>query len=242
MTESTPSTVQKLAAEFFGTFVLVFSVIGAALFAAGFAAGEGGLNVGFLGVAIALGFSVMAAAYAFGPISGGHYNPAVSIGLAASGRFGWGEVLPYVLAQVLGGVAAAAVLWVIVGFDNAAFLGASTGYGELSPAGFEMGSAFVVEVVATALFVLIILGVTGARGAGNLAPIAIGLTLTFLAIGAIPVSNASFNPARSLATAVFAGGVAIEQLWLSIVAPIVGALIAALISRLVLEPAKAAKS
>ncbi|MFM6973912.1 MAG: aquaporin, partial [Agromyces sp.] len=161
MTEpTTPTSVQKLLAEFFGTFVLVFGVIGAALFAAGFNGGDGGLNVGFLGVAIALGLSVIAAAYAFGPISGGHYNPAVSIGLAVAGRFSWGEVLPYIVAQFAGATASATVLWTIVGFDNSAFMGASTGYGELSPGGYTMASAFVAEVVATAVFLLIILGVT----------------------------------------------------------------------------------
>lgn len=244
MTQSAPSTLQKLAAEFLGTFVLVFGVIGTALFAAGFAAGfldgKANLNVGFLGVAIALGLSVLVAAYAFGPISGGHYNPAVSIGLAVAGRFSWSQVLPYIVAQAVGATAAAGVLWTILGFNNDAFLGASTGYGVLSPGGYEIGSVFLVETVATAVFVLIILGVTGSRGAGNLAPIAIGFTLTAIALVAIPVSNASFNPARSLATALFGGGVALEQLWLSVVAPILGAIIAALISRLIIEPAKAA--
>lgn len=241
MTEqSAPTTVQKLAAEFLGTFVLVFGVIGAALFAAGFGGGNGGLNVGFLGVAIALGLSVMASAYAFGGISGGHFNPAVTVGLAAAGRFGWAGVLPYVVAQALGATVAAVVLWTIKGFDAAAFLGASTGYGALSPSGAPLASVFVAETAATAVFVLIILGVTGARGAGNLAPIAIGLTLTVLAIVAIPVSNASFNPARSLATALFGGGVALEQLWVSIVAPVLGGLIAAVITRFVLEPARKA--
>ncbi|HLP23102.1 MAG TPA: aquaporin [Microbacteriaceae bacterium] len=236
--QSAPTLAQKLSAEFLGTFILVFTVIGAALFAAGFGNGEGGFNVGFLGVALALGFGVLASAYAFGGISGGHFNPAVTVGLATAGRFAWSGVLPYVVAQALGAVAGAAVLWTLKGFDGSAFVGASTGYGELSPAGFDLGSAFLIETVATAVFVLIILGVTGARGAGNLAPIAIGLTLSALAIVAIPVSNASFNPARSLGTAVFAGGAAMEQLWLSVAAPVLGAVIAALVTRLVLEPAR----
>lgn len=240
VTQSTPTTTQKLVAEFLGTFVLVFGVIGTAIFAAGFRQGQGGFNVGFAGVAIALGLSVLAAAYAFGGISGGHYNPAVSIGLAVAGRFSWGEVLPYIVAQVIGGTAAATVLWSILGFDGSYFMGASTGFGPLSPGGFNLGAVFLIETVATAVFVLIILGVTGSRGPGNLAPIAIGFTLTALALVAIPVSNASFNPARSFATAIFAGGDAITQLWVSVAAPILGAVIAALISRNIIEPAKAA--
>ncbi|MFM6975187.1 MAG: aquaporin [Agromyces sp.] len=243
MTEqSAPTSAQRLTAELLGTFILVFGVIGAALFSAGFKAGDGGLNVGFLGVALALGASVLAAAYAFGPLSGGHFNPAVTIGLAVAGRFRWADVLPYLAAQVIGAVVASGVLWAANGFDTTLFLGASTGYGELSPGGFGVGAAFLVEVVATAVFVLIILGVTGSRGAGQMAPLAIGLTLTALAIVAIPVSNASFNPARSLGTAVFAGGIALEQLWLSVVAPIIGAVIAALISRLVIEPTRSAQA
>lgn len=239
VTQSTPTTTQKLVAEFLGTFVLVFGVIGTAIFAAGFAGGKGGFSVGFAGVAIALGLSVLAAAYAFGGISGGHYNPAVSIGLAVAGRFSWGEVLPYIVAQVIGGTAAAAVLWSILGFDGRYFVGASTGYDVLSPGGFGLGPVFLIETIATAVFVLIILGVTGKRGPGNLAPIAIGFTLTALALVAIPVSNASFNPARSFATAIFAGGDAITQLWVSVAAPILGAIIAAVISRYIIEPATA---
>lgn len=236
MSESTPTLLQKLVAEFLGTFVLVFGVIGAALFAAGFKAGTGGLNVGFLGVALALGLSVMVSAYAFGPISGGHFNPAVTLGLVAAGRERASIIAPYLLAQVIGGIAASTTLLGIAG-STASFAGASTGYDTLSPSGFGVGPVFLVEVVTTAIFVLVILGVTGTRGAGNFAPIAIGLTLTTIALVAIPVSNGSFNPARSIATAIYGGPDALAQLWLSIVAPIVGAVIAALISRFVLEPA-----
>ena len=234
-----PSTVQKLTAEVLGTFVLVFGVIGTALYAAGFAGGEGNLNVGFLGVALALGLAVLVSAYAFGAISGGHFNPAVSVGLAVAGRFAWRELAGYVGAQLGGGILAAAALLAILSngplFDALAFRSVSTGYDALSPAGFGLGSFMVVEVVATAILVFVILGVTSARAAAGFAPLAIGLTLTMLALVAIPVSNASFNPARSIATALFGGGEALGQVWASIVAPIAGAVIAALVYRAVFE-------
>ncbi|MWB98864.1 aquaporin [Agromyces seonyuensis] len=233
---STPTTVQKLGAEVAGTFLLVFGVIGAAL-SAGFGGGEGNLNVGFLGVAFALGLSVVIGAYAFGPLSGGHFNPAVSIGLAVAGRFAWKDVLPYVVAQLVGAILGSTLLLAIFaatnGFDAAAsFAGASTGYGVLSPSDSSLVTVLLVEIVATAAFLLVILGVTSSRAAAGFAPLAIGFTLTVIALVAIPLSNGSFNPARSIATAIYGGPDALGQVWLSIVAPIVGAIIAGLVGRI----------
>jgi aquaporin Z len=227
----------RLGAEALGTFVLVFGVVGVALFTAGFKEGSDGLNVGFLGVALALGISVLGAAYAWGPISGGHFNPAVTLGLAAAGRFHWSMVGGYVVAQVVGGIAASSLLAAIAagapdgGLAAARASGfASTGWGELSPGGFSLGSAFLTEVVTTAVLVAVILGVTGRRGTPATAPLAIGLTLTLIALVAIPVSNGSFNPARSIATAVYGGQTAIAQLWMSLLAPTLGGLGAGLIA------------
>ncbi len=238
-----PSTVQKLTAEALGTFILVFGVIGTAIFAAGFNAGEGNLNVGFLGVALALGLSVLVGAYSFGPVSGGHFNPAVTLGLAVARRFAWKEVLGYLAAQLVGGILASTLLLAVLStgplFDVLVFRGASTGYGELSPGGFGLLSVFLIETLATAVFLFVILGVTSARAAAGFAPLAIGFTLTMLALVAIPVSNASFNPARSIATAIYGGTEALTQVWVSIVAPILGAVIAAAIFRAVFDrPAK----
>jgi len=238
-----PSTTQKLTAELIGTFILVFGVIGTAIFAAGFDAGEGGLNVGFLGVAIALGLAVVVGAYSFGPVSGGHFNPAVTLGLATAGRFAWNEVLGYVVAQLAGGILATTSLLAVLStgpvFDVLVFRGASTGYGELSPGGFGLLSVFLIEMLATAVFLFVILGVTSVRAAAGFAPLAIGLALTVLALVAIPVSNASFNPARSIATAVYGGSEALTQVWVSIVAPILGAVIAGAIFKAVFyRPAK----
>lgn len=228
-----PTTVSRLMAEAAGTFVLVFSVVGTALFAAGFAAGTGGLNVGFTGVALALGLGVVVAAYAFGPVSGGHFNPAVTLGTAVAGRLSWREVPGYLLAQVVGALVASSVLAAIAAGGPDGFLQqardngfVSTGWGELSPGGFGLPAALLLEVVATCVFVWVILGVTSERAVVGFAPLAIGLTLTVLALIAIPVSDASFNPARSLATAVYGGPTALGQLWMSIVAPIAGAVIA----------------
>jgi aquaporin Z len=234
-----PSTVQKLTAELIGTFILVFGVIGTAIFAAGFAGGEGGLNVGFLGVALALGLSVLVGAYSFGPISGGHFNPAVTLGLAVGGRFAWREVGGYIAAQLVGGILASTLLLGVLStgplFDIVVFQGASTGYDELSPGGFGLLSVFLIETIATAVFLFVILGVTSIRAAAGFAPLAIGLTLTALALVAIPVSNASFNPARSIATAIYGGTEALLQLWVSIVAPILGAVIAGAIYKVVFD-------
>lgn len=217
-----PTLIQRLVAEFAGTFILVFSVIGTAQFASS--------NTGFLGVALAVGIAVLGSAYAFGHISGGHFNPAVSLGAAASGRFAWSDVLPYIGAQVVGGALATTILLGIragaPGDVFASFTATSNGYGDHSPAGFGLASVLLAEVVGTAVFLYIILGVTDRRAPSGFAPIAIGLTLAALHLVLIPVSNASLNPARSIATAIFGGGTALEQLWAFIVAPIVGALIA----------------
>jgi len=216
---------KRVTAEMFGTFLLVFGVIGTALFTSS--------NTGILGVALAVGLSVMAGAYAVGHISGGHFNPAVTLGAAASGRFSWKDVPYYLLAQLIGGALASTILFAIAaggpdGFraDVTASGFASNGFGTHSPAGFGLVSVIVAEVVLTAVFLYVILGVTDRRAPTGFAPLAIGLTLTLLHLVAIPISNASFNPARSIATAIYGGPDALGQLWVFIVAPIVGALIA----------------
>jgi aquaporin Z len=228
-----PGAPARFAAEAAGTFVLVFGVVGAAVLAAGFDGGSNNLNVGFLGVALALGLSVVVAASAFAGVSGAHFNPAVTVGLAVARRFPWRDVPSYVVAQVAGGLAASSLVAAIAaGAPHDALATArsngfaSTGWGQLSPGGFSLESSLLVEVAATCLFVWVILGVTASPVTQSIAPIAIGLTLTLVALVAIPVSNGSFNPARSIATAVWGGEVAIAQLWLSLVAPTVGAVIA----------------
>lgn len=214
-----PTLIQRLVAEFAGTFILVFSVIGTAQFASS--------NTGFLGVALAAGIAVLGSAYAFGHISGGHFNPAVTLGAAASGRFAWTDVLPYIGAQVVGGALATTVLLGIRagggGDVFASFTATSNGY---DGAFFSLPSVLLAEIVGTAIFLYIILGVTDRRAPSGFAPIAIGLALAALHLVLIPVSNASLNPARSIATAIFGGATPLEQLWAFIVAPIVGALIA----------------
>jgi Glycerol uptake facilitator and related permeases (Major Intrinsic Protein Family) len=230
-TAAVPSYGARLGAEAVGTFVLVFGVIGTALFGAGFQGGVGGLNVGFLGVALALGLTVVVGAYAFGPVSGGHFNPAVTLGLAVAGRFAWRDVIGYIIAQLVGGIIASSLLLVILAGGKGGdlvkqFQGASTGYDAVSPGHYGLGAMLLVEIITTAIFLWVIIGVTSARAAAGFAPLAIGLTLTLLALIAIPVSNGSFNPARSIATAVYGGPLAFGQVWASIVAPIVGAIIA----------------
>lgn len=232
-TPAPPAVALRYAAEFVGTFMLVLGVIGAATFSAAFDSGDGGLNIGFLGVALALGLSVLGGAYAWGPVSGGHFNPAVSLGLAVAGRFEWRLVGGYIVAQSLGGVAASSLIATVAAGGPDSFLSkalsggfASTGWGQLSPGGFSLGSAFLIEATTTAIFVGVILGVTGRRGNPATAPLAIGLSLTVMALIAIPVSNGSFNPARSIATAIYGGQVAVDQLWMSLVAPTLGAVIA----------------
>lgn len=219
---------KKLAAEFFGTFWLVFGGCGSAVLAAAFPA----VGIGLTGVSIAFGLTVLTMAYAVGPISGGHFNPAVSVGLAVAGRFSWGELIPYVVAQVLGAIAAGGTLYLIAsGKSDFSLAGgfASNGYGEHSPGKYSMTAALVAEIVLTAFFLLIILGATGAKAPPGFAPIAIGLALTLIHLISIPVTNTSVNPARSTGPALFVGGWAIQQLWLFWLAPIVGAIIGALI-------------
>ena len=229
-----PHTSAKLLAEAAGTFLLVFALTGTATFSAFFGVEPSNpLGVGFLGVALALGLAVMIGAYAFGPISGGHFNPAVTLGLAAAGRFAWREVPAYIAVQLTGAVAGAAAVLAIASGGPLGYLErtlvdgfSSNGYGELSPNLFSLFSVVIVEVVATALFLFVILGVTHARANAGFAPIAIGLTLTVLLLVAIPIDNASLNPARSLATAVFAGTPWLVQVWVFLVFPSLGALIA----------------
>ncbi|HWI29891.1 MAG TPA: aquaporin [Microbacterium sp.] len=230
-----PSTAATLIAEAFGTFLLVLGVISTALFAANFGASENGtsLGVGFLGVSLAVGITVIAGAYAFGPISGGHFNPAVTFGLAAAGRFPWRGVLPYVIAQIVGGAVATTLVVLIGLFGPDGWLGnaqdagfASNGFGEASPLGFGIGAAIIVEVLFTGLFVLVILGVTHATRGTTFAGLVIGLTLVLIHLAIIPIDNASVNPARSIASAIYGGPLALGQLWVFIVFPIVGGLIA----------------
>jgi len=223
---------KRLGAEFIGTFWLVLGGCGSAVLAAGFP----NLGIGFVGVALAFGLTVLTMAYAIGHISGCHLNPAVSIGLCAGGRFPAKELGPYIISQVLGGIAGAAVLYMIAsgktGFDLAAGF-ASNGYGEHSPGGYSLLAAFVCEVVMTMMFLLIILGATDERAPKGFAPLAIGLGLTLIHLISIPVTNTSVNPARSTGVALFADGWALAQLWLFWVAPIAGALIGAAIYRFV---------
>jgi aquaporin Z len=237
---SEPSTARPassaLVAEAIGTFVLVLGVIGTALFAAGYGEGTDAANkgVGFLGVALAVGLTVVAGVYAFGPVSGGHFNPAVTVGLAAAGRFPWRHTAGYVVAQIVGGAVATTVIVLIGLFGPNGWLStaqdagfASNGWDGLSPAGFGIGGAIVVEVLFTAVFVLVILGVTHpTRGNPAFAGLVIGLTLTLIHLVTIPIDNTSVNPARSIATAIYGGPEAIAQLWVFLVFPIVGALLA----------------
>jgi len=223
----------KLLAEFLGTFLLVFGGTGSAVLAAAFPH----LGIGFAGVALAFGLTVLTGAYAFGPISGGHFNPAVSLGLAVAGRLSWGELVPYIVVQVIGAVAASGVLYVIAsGGPDFSLTGgfASNGYGPHSPGGYDLLSAAVIEIVLTGFFLLIILGSTEDRVPAGFAPIAIGLALTLIHLISIPVTNTSVNPARSTGPALFVGGWALEQLWLFWVAPLVGGAIGGLLHKLAL--------
>jgi len=220
---------KKLTAEFIGTFWLVFGGCGAALLSAGFPE----LGIGFLGVALAFGLTVLTMAYAIGHISGCHLNPAVSIGLWSANKFETKELIPYIVAQLLGALLGAGVLYLIAtgkaGFEVGNF--ASNGYGALSPNHYSMISAFIIEMVLTFMFLFIIFGSTSSKAPAGFAPIAIGLGLTLIHLISIPVTNTSVNPARSTATALFADTSALSQLWLFWVAPIVGAVIAGLLWR-----------
>ncbi len=218
----------RCAAEFFGTFWLVFGGCGSAVLAAAFPDSANALGIGLLGVAFAFGLTVLTMAYTVGGISGGHFNPAVTFGLWAGKRFPASDILPYVVSQVLGAVAASGVLYFIAsgkaGFDAVASGFAANGYGAHSPGGYMMGSALVAEIVLTLFFLLIILGSTHKRAPAGFAPLAIGLALTLIHLISIPVTNTSVNPARSTGPALFVGGWALSQLWLFWVAPIVGGL------------------
>jgi aquaporin Z len=226
---------RRIAAEFFGTFWLVFGGCGAAVLAAGFP----NLGIGFLGVAFAFGLTVLTMAYAVGHISGGHFNPAVTIGLWTAGRCASSHVIPYVIAQVIAAIAAAAVLWVIASSHAGWIPGgfASNGYGDLSPGKYGLGSCFLMEVVMTFFFLSIIIGTTSKGAAVGFAGIPIGLALTLIHLVSIPVTNTSVNPARSTGQALFAGGEYLGQLWLFWLAPIAGAVIAGLLMRWLHEPA-----
>jgi aquaporin Z len=225
-------SVKKYGAEFFGTFWLVLGGCGSAVLAAAFPK----VGIGLLGVALAFGLTVLTMAYAIGHISGCHLNPAVSVGLWAGGRFPANQLLPYIVAQVLGAVVAGGVLYLIAsgkaGFDVSAGF-ASNGYGAHSPGEYSLLAALVTEVVMTMMFLLIILGATDKRAPQGFAPIAIGLGLTLIHLISIPVTNTSVNPARSLGVAVFVGDWAVAQLWLFWVAPIAGALLGAVIYRFI---------
>jgi aquaporin Z len=226
---------KKIAAEAIGTFWLVLGGCGAAVLAAKFPE----VGIGLLGVAFAFGLTVLTMAFAVGHISGGHFNPAVTVGLVAGGRTPAGDLLPYIIAQCVGAIVAAAVLWAIAsgkaGFDLAGGF-ASNGYGEHSPGGYSLGACFVCEVVMTAAFLFVIMGATDSRAPAGFGPIAIGLCLTLIHLISIPVTNTSVNPARSLGPAVFVGGWALAQLWLFWVAPIIGGLVGGFAYRWLMTP------
>ena len=224
---------QRLSAEFLGTFWLTFGGCGSAVLAAAFPQ----LGIGFAGVALAFGLTVLTMVYAVGYISGGHFNPAVTVGLWAGNRFPASDVLPYIIIQVLAAILAAAVLYVIATGQPGFVLGrfAANGYGDLSPGKYPLLSCLIIEVLLTFFFVFIILGATSVRAPVGFAGLAIGLALTLIHLISIPVTNTSVNPARSTGPALFAGGAYISQLWLFWLAPIVGALIAGFVARTVLS-------
>lgn len=225
--QQTPSMIHKLSAECFGTFWLVFGGCGSAVLAAAYPE----LGIGFAGVALAFGLTVLTMAYAVGGISGGHFNPAITLGLTLGGRFAAKNLIPYWVAQLIGGILAAATLYFIASgkpeFNAGGF--ASNGYGELSPDHYSLHAAFVIEVVLTAFFLMIILGSTSSRAPAGFAPLAIGLALTLIHLISIPVTNTSVNPARSTAAALFAETAALSQLWMFWTAPLIGAIIGALL-------------
>ena len=227
--------MNKLTAEFFGTFWLVFGGCGSAVLAATFP----GVGIGLLGVSLAFGLTVLTMAYAVGHVSGGHFNPAVTLGLVSAGRFKATDAVGYILVQVAGAIAAAFVLKCIAegkpGFDLVASGFAANGFGAHSPGGYAMGAALISEFVMTFFFLFVILGATGKRAPAGFGPIAIGLSLTLIHLVSIPVTNTSVNPARSTGPALFVGGWALSQLWLFWVAPIAGAVVAGIVHRLAIE-------
>ncbi|MFN3447529.1 MAG: aquaporin Z [Roseococcus sp.] len=223
---------RKLGVEFLGTFWLVLGGCGSAVIAAKFPE----VGIGLVGVSLAFGLTVLTMAYALGHVSGGHFNPAVTIGVAAAGRMDPDEAIPYIVSQVAGAILAAMILWFIVsgqpgGWDPAVKGLAQNGYDSASPGGYSMAAAFLTEMVFTFLFLMVILGATSRKAPAGFAPLAMGLCLTLIHLVTIPVTNTSVNPARSTGPAVFAGGVALQQLWLFWVAPILGAALAGLANR-----------
>lgn len=224
--------MKKYLAEFIGTFWLVLGGCGSAVLAAGFPE----VGIGLVGVSIAFGLTVLTIAYSFGHISGAHLNPAVTIGLWAGGKFDAKEIIPYILSQVLGAIAAAGVLYIIATGNGSEIGGfAANGYGEHSPGHYSMNAAIVTELVMTFIFLLVILGATDSKAPSGFAGIAIGLALTLIHLISIPVTNTSVNPARSISQAVFVGDWALSQLWLFIVIPTVGAAIAGLVYRFIFK-------
>lgn len=227
--------MKPLTAEFFGTFWLVLGGCGSAVLAAAFP----NVGIGLLGVALAFGLTVLTMAYAIGPISGCHLNPAVTVGLWIGKRFPGSKIAPYIVAQLLGAIAGGGILLLIAsgkaGFDVTAGF-ATNGFGDRSPGGYSMGAGIVTEIVMTMMFILIILGSTSKRAAAGFAPLAIGLGLTLIHLISIPVTNTSVNPARSLGVAVYEGGAALTQLWVFIVAPLVGAILGAVIWNAISDP------
>lgn len=226
--------MKKYFAELFGTFWLVFGGCGSAIFAAGYP----DLGIGFVGVAMAFGLTVLTMAYAVGHISGGHFNPAVSLGLWAGGKFSTKDLLPYIISQLVGAILAAGALYLIISGKND-FTGiggfAANGYGDLSPGGYSLTSAFLAEFLLTMFFLLIILGSINERAPKGFAPIAIGLGLTLIHLISIPITNTSVNPARSMSQALFAGGEYLTQSWLFWIAPIAGAIVAGLIHKILFD-------
>lgn len=225
-----PTTAQRLIAEFLGTFVLVFGGCGSAVIAASFLSGNTELGIGFLGVSFAFGLTVLTMVYAVGHVSGGHFNPAVTLGLAAAKRFPWKDTTSYIATQVVAAIVAAGALYIVAngkeGFSAKESGFATNGYGDFSPGGYSLLACLIIEVLLTAVFVTVILGATDTRAPEGFAPIAIGLSLTLIHLISIPVTNTSVNPARSIGPALFVGGDAVAQLWLFILAPIAGAVIA----------------
>jgi aquaporin Z len=226
---------KRVFAEFFGTYWLVFGGCGSALISAAFP----NLGIGFAGVALAFGLTVLTMVYAVGPISGGHFNPAISLGLATGGRFAWKDVLPYWLAQVIGGVAAAGTLYLIAsgkpGFSASAGGFASNGYGAHSPGGYSLLAVMITEFVLTGMFVFVVMGATAKRAPAGFAGIAIGLTLTLIHLISIPVDNTSVNPARSTGPALFQAGWAVHQLWVFWLVPLVGGAVGGWIYRVLFD-------
>lgn len=225
--------MKKSLAEFIGTMWLVLGGCGSAMLAAKFGGDTNPLGIGFVGVALAFGLTVLTIAYSLGHVSGAHLNPAVTIGLVVGGRFPAKEAISYITAQILGGIVGAAILYLIVtgnGSDIGTF--ATNGYGEQSPGGYNMAAAFITEFVMTFMFLIVILGSTYTKSPAGFAGLAIGLCLTLIHLVSIPVTNTSVNPARSISQAVFVGGPALQQLWLFIVAPIAGAAVAGVVHKI----------